>query len=96
MIKRVYVCNTLGALADEPGHLCNPKSNVEVCPYCREKILIAAIIARAKWRTSSMSAINAAACPPTLMYYVLLKMFPLRNNCSIVELRRCGERLPPS
>jgi hypothetical protein len=57
-----------------------PKAMWKFALIAVKKILIAAIIARAKWRTSSMSAINAAACPPTLMYYVLLKMFPLRNN----------------
>jgi DNA-directed RNA polymerase subunit RPC12/RpoP len=37
MTKGVYICDTCGALADEPGHLCNPKSEVEACPYCSEK-----------------------------------------------------------
>jgi DNA-directed RNA polymerase subunit RPC12/RpoP len=34
MAKRVYVCETCGALADEPGHLCNPKGQPLTCTYC--------------------------------------------------------------
>ncbi len=26
MAKKVYTCQTCGALAEEPGHLCNPNS----------------------------------------------------------------------
>jgi DNA-directed RNA polymerase subunit RPC12/RpoP len=36
MAKRVYVCESCGALADEPGHLCNPKGKA-TCSYCGEK-----------------------------------------------------------
>jgi DNA-directed RNA polymerase subunit RPC12/RpoP len=35
MAKRMYVCETCGALAEEPGHLCNPKGQQKTaCPYC--------------------------------------------------------------
>ncbi len=37
MAKRVYVCDTCGALAEEPGHLCNPKGEAMTCAYCGEK-----------------------------------------------------------
>jgi rubrerythrin len=37
MTKRVYVCETCGALADEPGHLCNPKGEAMQCAFCGEK-----------------------------------------------------------
>lgn len=37
MAKRVYVCETCGALAEEPGHLCNPKGEAMTCAYCGEK-----------------------------------------------------------
>ena len=35
--KRVYVCETCGALAEEPGHLCNPKGEAMGCTFCGEK-----------------------------------------------------------
>ncbi len=34
MVKKVYTCETCGALAEEPGHLCNPSQEKVVCPYC--------------------------------------------------------------
>jgi hypothetical protein len=34
MAKRVYVCETCSALAEEPGHLCNPKGEPRKCNYC--------------------------------------------------------------
>ncbi len=37
MAKRVYVCETCGALADAPGHLCNPKGEPMTCAFCGEK-----------------------------------------------------------
>jgi len=36
MAKRVYVCETCGALAEEPGHLCNPKGEPQKCGFCGE------------------------------------------------------------
>ena len=29
-----YTCKTCGALADAPGHLCNPCGDKETCPSC--------------------------------------------------------------
>jgi len=37
MSKRVYVCETCGALAEEPGHLCNPKGEKAKCSYCGQE-----------------------------------------------------------
>ncbi|MEW6387286.1 MAG: hypothetical protein AB1491_07200 [Thermodesulfobacteriota bacterium] len=34
MAKQAYVCETCGALAEEPGHLCNPKGAAMKCSYC--------------------------------------------------------------
>jgi len=34
MAKKVYTCQTCGALAEEPGHLCNPTLEKTLCPYC--------------------------------------------------------------
>jgi DNA-directed RNA polymerase subunit RPC12/RpoP len=33
MAKKAYVCATCGALAEEPGHLCNPQGEA-TCGYC--------------------------------------------------------------
>jgi DNA-directed RNA polymerase subunit RPC12/RpoP len=33
MEKKAYVCATCGALAEEPGHLCNPEGKA-TCSYC--------------------------------------------------------------
>jgi len=37
MAKKVYTCATCGALAEEPGHLCNPAGEPMTCAYCGEK-----------------------------------------------------------
>ena len=37
MAKKVYTCATCGALAEEPGHLCNPAGDPMTCAYCGEK-----------------------------------------------------------
>ncbi|MBI4642808.1 MAG: hypothetical protein HY790_07635 [Deltaproteobacteria bacterium] len=37
MAKKVYTCQTCGALAEEPGHLCNPAGEPMTCAYCGEK-----------------------------------------------------------
>ena len=37
MAKKVYTCATCGALAEEPGHLCNPAGEAATCGYCGEK-----------------------------------------------------------
>lgn len=29
-----YTCNTCGAVADAPGHLCNPCDDKETCSFC--------------------------------------------------------------
>ena len=29
-----YTCKTCGAVASEPGHLCNPAQEVTTCAYC--------------------------------------------------------------
>jgi hypothetical protein len=34
MTKKVLTCQTCGALAEEPGHLCSPSQEKTVCPYC--------------------------------------------------------------
>uniref|UniRef100_A0A7V4G8N6 Uncharacterized protein n=1 Tax=Desulfobacca acetoxidans TaxID=60893 RepID=A0A7V4G8N6_9BACT len=34
MSKKAYVCATCGALAEEPGHLCNPQGAPLACSYC--------------------------------------------------------------
>lgn len=34
MAKQAYVCETCGALAEEPGHLCNPRGAAMSCTYC--------------------------------------------------------------
>lgn len=34
MAKESYVCKTCGALAEEPGHLCNPQGTGLKCTYC--------------------------------------------------------------
>ncbi|MEJ2071674.1 MAG: hypothetical protein P8X65_09670 [Syntrophobacterales bacterium] len=34
MEKKAYVCATCGALAEEPGHLCNPQGAAMKCNYC--------------------------------------------------------------
>jgi DNA-directed RNA polymerase subunit RPC12/RpoP len=34
MEKKAYVCSTCGALAEEPGHLCNPQGESMTCGYC--------------------------------------------------------------
>jgi DNA-directed RNA polymerase subunit RPC12/RpoP len=37
MAKKVYTCQTCGALAEEPGHLCNPGGEAMTCAYCGKK-----------------------------------------------------------
>lgn len=37
MAKKVFTCATCGALAEEPGHLCNPSGEPMTCAYCGEK-----------------------------------------------------------
>jgi len=37
MAKKVYTCQTCGALAEEPGHLCNPAGEAMTCAYCGKK-----------------------------------------------------------
>jgi DNA-directed RNA polymerase subunit RPC12/RpoP len=32
-----YTCKTCGAVAPEPGHLCNPSTETTTCSYCGEK-----------------------------------------------------------
>jgi predicted RNA-binding Zn-ribbon protein involved in translation (DUF1610 family) len=32
-----YTCKNCGALADEPGHLCNPCDDVTACTFCGEE-----------------------------------------------------------
>jgi rubrerythrin len=34
MAKKVYTCQTCGALAEEPGHLCNPNMEPMTCAFC--------------------------------------------------------------
>jgi DNA-directed RNA polymerase subunit RPC12/RpoP len=34
MEKKAYVCATCGAMAEEPGHLCNPEGAAMKCTYC--------------------------------------------------------------
>jgi DNA-directed RNA polymerase subunit RPC12/RpoP len=34
MAKEAYVCKTCGAMAEEPGHLCNPEGTGMKCTYC--------------------------------------------------------------
>ncbi len=34
MAKEAYVCKTCGAMAEEPGHLCNPRGTGLKCTYC--------------------------------------------------------------
>ncbi len=29
-----YTCKTCGAVADEPGHLCNPCDDPQACSFC--------------------------------------------------------------
>jgi hypothetical protein len=36
MVTKVLTCQTCGALAEEPGHLCNPSQEQTVCSYCGE------------------------------------------------------------
>lgn len=38
MSKKVYVCATCGALAEEPGHLCNPQGEKLSCSYCQAEV----------------------------------------------------------
>jgi len=38
MAKKVYVCSTCGALAEEPGHLCNPQGEKAACSYCAQEV----------------------------------------------------------
>ena len=33
MEKKTFVCQTCGAVATEPGHLCNPQGEAK-CSYC--------------------------------------------------------------
>ncbi len=35
--KKAYTCQTCGALAEDPGHLCSPSTDVVLCPYCGKK-----------------------------------------------------------
>jgi hypothetical protein len=37
MAKKVYTCETCGALAEEPGHLCKPSGEAMPCSYCGKK-----------------------------------------------------------
>jgi len=37
MAKKVYTCQSCGALAEEPGHLCNPNMDPMTCSFCGEK-----------------------------------------------------------
>ena len=37
MAKKVYTCATCGALAEEPGHLCNPAEEMGTCAYCGKR-----------------------------------------------------------
>lgn len=37
MGKKAYVCSTCGAVAEEPGHLCNPASETHTCAYCGQE-----------------------------------------------------------
>ena len=34
MAKKVYTCQTCGAVAEGPGHLCNPAEETGTCGYC--------------------------------------------------------------
>ncbi len=34
MEKKAFVCKTCGAMATEPGHLCNPEGAAQKCSYC--------------------------------------------------------------
>jgi DNA-directed RNA polymerase subunit RPC12/RpoP len=34
---KAYVCATCGALAEAPGHLCNPQGEPLTCKYCGKK-----------------------------------------------------------
>ena len=34
MEKKAYVCATCGAVAEAPGHLCNPQGAETKCSYC--------------------------------------------------------------
>ena len=63
MAKKVYTCQTCGALAEEPGHLCNPNADPMTCAFVARRRPMPSIIARASWKTSSMSAANVAAWP---------------------------------
>jgi predicted RNA-binding Zn-ribbon protein involved in translation (DUF1610 family) len=31
-----HTCKSCGAVADDPGHLCNPTVEVLTCPFCGE------------------------------------------------------------
>ena len=37
MAKKVYTCQSCGALAEEPGHLCNPNMDPMTCAFCGGK-----------------------------------------------------------
>lgn len=37
MSKKAYVCATCGAVAEEPGHLCNPQGAASSCSYCGQE-----------------------------------------------------------
>jgi DNA-directed RNA polymerase subunit RPC12/RpoP len=37
MAKKVYTCKTCGALAEEPGHLCNANMDPMTCAFCGDK-----------------------------------------------------------
>jgi hypothetical protein len=37
MAEKAYTCKTCGAVAAEPGHLCNPSTEIMPCAYCGER-----------------------------------------------------------
>jgi hypothetical protein len=64
MTKGVYICDTCGALADDPPDICATlRAKWKLALIAVKNILIAVIIARAKWKISSMSAICGRLAP---------------------------------
>lgn len=43
-----HTCKSCGAVADDPGHLCNPTSDVLSCSYCGGKDVSASHVCKEK------------------------------------------------